>query len=77
MELTFEQIDGYWISEFEVSADFNLHIERDTEGRLDIYQRTAGGRYQARIRTQCSKQKIGMALSNSGRATLSVMGNIL
>lgn len=46
MELTFEQIDGYWISEFEVNADFNLHIERDTEGRLDIYQRTAGGRYE-------------------------------
>ena len=46
MELTFEQIDGYWVSEFEVSADFNLHIERDTEGRLDIYQRTAGGRYE-------------------------------
>jgi hypothetical protein len=46
MELTFEQIDGYWISEFEVTSDFNLHIERDTEGRLDIYQRTAGGRYE-------------------------------
>ena len=29
MELTFERIDGYWISEFEVSADFNLHIERE------------------------------------------------
>lgn len=46
MELTFEQIDGYWIAEFEVTSDFNLHIERDTEGRFDIYQKTAGTKYE-------------------------------
>ena len=40
MELTFEQIDGYWISEFEVSADFNLHLEREDVGTLHFYQRT-------------------------------------
>lgn len=46
MELNFERIDNLYVAEFEVASDFNLHIERDTEGRLDIYQRTAGGQYE-------------------------------
>ena len=46
MELNFERIDNLYVAEFEVTSDFNLHIERDTEGRLDIYQRTAGGQYE-------------------------------
>ena len=46
MELNFERIDNLYVAELEVTSDFNLHIERDTEGRLDIYQRTAGGQYE-------------------------------
>lgn len=34
------------MAEFEVASDFNLHIERDAEGRLDIYQKTAGTEYE-------------------------------
>ena len=46
MEIEFTNIDNIWVAEFEVTSDFNLHIERNTEGRLDIYQRTAGGEYE-------------------------------
>jgi hypothetical protein len=46
MEIQFTNIDNLWVAEFEVTKDFNLHLERDTEGRLDIYQRTAGGEYE-------------------------------
>lgn len=46
MEIKFTNIDNLWVAEFEVTSDFNLHLERDTEGRLDIYQRTAGGDYE-------------------------------
>lgn len=46
MEIQFTKQDELWVAEFEVTNDFNLHIERDTAGRLDIYQRTAGGKYE-------------------------------
>ena len=46
MEIEFTNIDNIWVAEFEVTSDFNLHIERNAEGRLDIYQRTAGGEYE-------------------------------
>lgn len=32
-----------WVAEFEATADFNLHIERDKGGNLMLYQRTSGG----------------------------------
>lgn len=32
-----------WVAEFEATADFNLHIERDKGGNLMLYQRTNGG----------------------------------
>ena len=37
MELTFNKTDNKWVAEFEAAAHFNLHLERDSEGRLDIY----------------------------------------
>ena len=37
MELTFNNINNKWVAEFEAAAHFNLHLERDSEGRLDIY----------------------------------------
>ena len=52
MELTFEKIEQYfgkdaaWVSEFEVTADFNLHIERKKGGRFLVYQKSvADGEY--------------------------------
>ena len=52
MELTFEKIEQYfgkdaaWVSEFEVTADFNLHIERKAGGRFLVYQKSvADGEY--------------------------------
>lgn len=45
MELTFNKEDRAWIAEFEVTADFNLHIEKGW-GTLHVMQTTVpGGRY--------------------------------
>lgn len=40
MELIFSKQDKVWVAEFEATADFNLHIERDEPGILALYQRT-------------------------------------
>ena len=46
MELKFTKEHGGWVSEFEATADFNLHVEGVYEGNVSIYQRgTAGGGY--------------------------------
>ena len=48
MELSFVKEGGKYSSEFEVTADFNLHIERDTKGFLFVQQRTASsGQYDS------------------------------
>jgi hypothetical protein len=41
MELTFNKVGNKYISEFEVTSDFNIHIERPEGGIIDIYQRTS------------------------------------
>lgn len=43
MELVFNKIDNFYVSEFQVNSDFNLHIERDVQSVLRFYQRTADG----------------------------------
>ena len=40
MELKFEQVNNLYVAEFEVTSDFNLHIERKKSGFLTIKQRT-------------------------------------
>lgn len=40
MELNFIKENNNYVAEFEVTADFNLHIERDEPGILAMYQRT-------------------------------------
>lgn len=66
MELQFtKDAHGMWVSEFEVSSDFNLHIERTKGGIISLYQRTNGGgwdhvdafeyvRHQASIDFDCA-----------------------
>jgi hypothetical protein len=45
-QLTFTKTNNQWVAEFEATADFNLHIERNDVGTLGIYQRgTASGNY--------------------------------
>lgn len=47
MELTFTKTDGKWVAEFEATADFNLHIERDEIKDLRLYQKGAlNGNYE-------------------------------
>lgn len=40
MELNFIKENNNYVAEFEATADFNLHIERDEPGILALYQRT-------------------------------------
>jgi hypothetical protein len=48
MELSFVKEGGKYSAEFEVTADFNLHIERDDNGFLFVQQRTASsGQYDS------------------------------
>lgn len=45
MELTFVKSGNKWVAEFEVNADFNLHIEKEG-GSLSVAQTSvAGGKY--------------------------------
>lgn len=45
MELTFSQSNKVWITEFGVTGDFNIHIEKGW-GALSVMQTTVpGGRY--------------------------------
>lgn len=52
MDLIFEKKEQYfgkdaaWVSEFEVTSDFNLHVERISGGRFLVYQKSvADGEY--------------------------------
>lgn len=46
MDLIFEKKEQYfgkdaaWVSEFKVTSDFNLHVERVSGGRFLVYQKT-------------------------------------
>ena len=40
MEILFEKKDSAWVSEFEATGDFNIHIERVSIGRFLVYQKS-------------------------------------
>ena len=46
MELIFQNVQGRWIAEFELTADAAIHIEGVKEGDISLWQRsTASGKY--------------------------------
>lgn len=46
MNLTFNKINDVFVSEFSVTSDFNLHVERSKGGSFTIFQRSSdGGNY--------------------------------
>lgn len=48
MELNFVKENNVWVAEFEATADFNLHIEREEKGSIAVYQRTTpSGEYDS------------------------------
>lgn len=48
VELSFLKSGSKYICEFEVSSDFNLHVEREKGGYLYLYQRSSeGGNYDS------------------------------
>lgn len=51
MEINFQPKDNKFVAEFEVTGDFNLHLEGVVEGNVKVYQRgTDSGEY-AYVRT--------------------------
>lgn len=54
MEINFFQNGNYYVAEFEVKTDFNLHIERDSGRKLYIYQCTSGGGDYALVNDFCN-----------------------
>ena len=46
MEINFTKQNGVWVAEFEATSDFNLHLERSTNGLIRLQQRgTETGEY--------------------------------
>lgn len=46
MNIQFQKEGNRWIAEFQVTADFNLHLEREGTGSLRVMQSTmSGGKY--------------------------------
>jgi hypothetical protein len=42
MDLVFNLSNEMWVAEFEATADFNIHLEREVEGMFKVYQKTSG-----------------------------------
>lgn len=48
MELIFEKEHGMYVAEFQATGDFNIHLERNDRGLLNILQSTvADGKYDS------------------------------
>ena len=45
MDITFTKKNNLWVAEFQVSGNFNLHLERVESGSIRISQKTAGNGY--------------------------------
>lgn len=50
MDLTFSNQNNEWVAEFEVTADFNLHLEGVVEGLVKIFQKTVSDGAYAFVR---------------------------
>ena len=58
-ELSFNEQNGYYISEEKVNADYNLHIEMEEEkGSVEIYQRGSDSGEYRRVYTQTGWGKV-------------------
>lgn len=59
MELTFEKVGNQYVAEFEAPSDFNLHIERNNTGVLEVHQRgSAEGAYDFAWGTGVNGRKV-------------------
>lgn len=59
MELTFEKVGNQYVAEFEAPSDFNLHIEREEIGILEVHQRgSEEGKYDFAWGTGVNGRKV-------------------
>lgn len=59
MELVFTKENGRWVAEFEVTGDFNLHVEGVTDGNVAVYQRGASSGEYAFVRNSIAYPSYG------------------
>lgn len=59
MELVFTKENGRWVAEFEVTGDFNLHVEGVTDGNVAVYQRGASSGEYAFVRNAVAYPSYG------------------
>jgi hypothetical protein len=50
MNIQFQKEGLHWVAEFQVTADFNLHLEREGTGSLRIMQSTVSGGMYDRVK---------------------------
>ena len=59
MELVFEKVSNQYVAEFEATNDFNLHIEREEIGVLEVHQRgSEEGKYDFAWGTGINGRKV-------------------
>lgn len=59
MEINFEKVGNQYVAEFEVTADFNLHIEREENGVIEVHQRgSEEGKYDFAWGTGVNGRKV-------------------
>ena len=59
MELTFEKVGNQYVAEFQATNDFNLHIEREEIGVLEVHQRgSEEGKYDFAWSTGVNGRKV-------------------
>ena len=59
MELTFEKVGNQYVAEFQAPSDFNLHIEREEIGVLEVHQRgSEEGKYDFAWGTGVNGRKV-------------------
>lgn len=59
MELTFEKVGNQYVVEFQAPSDFNLHVEREEIGVLEVHQRgSEEGKYDFAWGTGVNGRKV-------------------
>lgn len=59
MEIIFEKVGNQYVAEFQAPSDFNLHIEREEIGVLEVHQRgSEEGKYDFAWSTGVSGRKV-------------------
>ena len=60
INLEFKKNSSVWYAEFQVNSDFNIHLERDNYGRVNILQRTTSeGNFEPVVLPRSEERRVG------------------